>query len=147
MADRDARTLLATLAGTGATNSKPDTDERSAGEYHDRVERAIAASADLAAASEFLANFDLDGIERAVDRAEDDLCARATEGRDALETLRSLERAAGGTTAGIGDEAEPEVGGEFGDTEGSGRGEAGCDRQFQSGRSSHLGSDDIAAGR
>ena len=147
MADRDARTLLASLAGTGATNAKPDTDEKSAGESHERVERAIAATADLAAASKFLANFDLDGLERAVDRAEDDLCARATEGRDALETLRLLERAAAGTTDWTGNDTEPKVGDDFDVSGGTGRGDQCRDRQFQSGRSSPLGSGDIAAGR
>ena len=95
MAETDARQFLAALAGRTADRTGDEIAATDAS-YGSPIERAVAATEGFESATVFLAAHDLDDLEDAVERAENDLSARAEEGRGALETLRRLRTAAEG---------------------------------------------------
>lgn len=117
MTEPDARRLLAALAGR---NETADESGRSAGDgssYREIIDEATSATENFESAAAFLADHDLEELDDAIERAGTDLSARADKGREALGALRRLRAAAAGSG------------------------------QFQSGRSSPLGAEDLADSR
>lgn len=94
MVETDTRRLLAALAGDGSVEDSEECVATAPTDYRECIDRAIAATEDVDAATTFLADTDLGDLEAALDRAEQDLSSRADEGRTALERLREFRRVA-----------------------------------------------------
>jgi len=101
------KAALAALADDKArTSSQVETDARraderpvasgSATDYRAVIERAVTATDDLDAAASFVKSVGLDGLERAVERAEREVSGLAEDGREALATFERFRVAAQG---------------------------------------------------
>jgi len=66
-------------------------------EYRRVIERAVAATDDIEAAAAFVESVGLDGLERAVERAEREVSGLAADGREALATFERYRTAAEGS--------------------------------------------------
>lgn len=99
MVERDARQLLAALAGDESVDGSERACRGSDGAYRDVIDRATEATSDLDAATTFVAEYDLEDLEGAVERAEADLSKRGEAGRAALDAFRRLRMAAGSTAS------------------------------------------------
>ena len=104
---KQVKSALAALADGEARASSPaERDARTAGErpeatgpatdYRTVIERAVAATDDLDAAASFVESVGLDGLERAVERAEREVSGLAADGREALATFERFRVAAQG---------------------------------------------------
>lgn len=96
MVETDTRRLLAALAGGGSAEDPDRCAATAPTDYRDRIDRAIAATEDLDAATAFLAENDLEDLESAIERAERDVSSRVGAGREAFERLREFRRVATG---------------------------------------------------
>lgn len=76
-------------AGTGYADA--------AAAYRAVIQRAVAATEDVEAAADFVESVGLDGLERAVERAEREVSGLAKEGREALTTFERFRVAAEGS--------------------------------------------------
>lgn len=102
-----AKAALAALAD-GETRRAPRkaSDGQAADEqpqptdYRAVIERAVAATEDVDAAAAFVESVGLDGLERAVERAEREVSGLADDGREALATFEAYRVAAGGPVDG-----------------------------------------------
>lgn len=94
MADTDARRLLAALAGDAPAEESTGHIALESTDYREPIDRAIAATEDLDAATTFLADADFTDLEAAIERAERDMSSRADEGRETLAQLREFRQAA-----------------------------------------------------
>ena len=102
-----AKAALAALADgetRGATMEPSDgqvTDEQpKPADYRAVIERAVTATEDVDAAATFVESVGLDGLERAVERAEREVSGLADDGRAALATFEAYRAAAEGPVDG-----------------------------------------------
>lgn len=99
MVERDARQLLAALAGDESAEEPKRAGDEADGAYRDIIDGATEAMGDFDAATKFIAEHDLEDLAEAVERADADLSKRAAAGRAALDAFRRLRVAATDSTA------------------------------------------------